>query len=153
MHIEDGSWCTDMDTLKAAAITFFQSLFSVESHNNVDHLSVPIVPQLNQHVVDALLAQVTLEEVHKAVCSMKSYKAPGPDGFQPIFFKHLWELVKTDLLILVQQAFERGYSETCLSKILIVLLPKVDQPLRFKELRPISLCNVTYKMITKVVVQ
>lgn len=153
MHIEDGSWCTDTDTLKAVAITFFQSLFSAESHNNVDHLSVPIVPQLNQHVVDALLAQVTLEEVHKAVCSMKSYKAPGPDGFQPIFFKHLWELVKTDLLILVQQAFERGYFETCLSKILIVLHPKVDQPLRFKELRPISLCNVTYKMITKVVVQ
>lgn len=119
----------------------------------VDHLDVPAVPQLNPNGIDAIMANATMEEVHKAVFSMKSYKAPGLDGFQPLFFKHFWVLLKTDLLLLVQQAFNRGYSEECLAEILIVLIPKVDHPLRFKELRPISLCNVAYKVITKVLVQ
>lgn len=83
---------------------------------------------------------------------MKSYKAPGPDGFQPLFFKHFWDLVKDDLWSFVCQAFTSGVSDTTVAKILIVLIPKVDHPTWFKELRPISLCNVAYKVITKVVV-
>lgn len=37
-------------------------------------------------------------------------------------------------------------------EILVVLIPKVDHPNSIKEFRPISLCNVTYKIITKVLV-
>lgn len=44
-------------------------------------------------------------------------------------------------------------SDATIAEILIVLIPKLGQPTRFKELRPISLCNVAYKVITKVVVQ
>lgn len=44
-------------------------------------------------------------------------------------------------------------SGATIAEILIVLIPKLEQPTRFKELRPISLCNVAYKVITKVVVQ
>lgn len=94
-----------------------------------------------------------MEEVRKAVFSMKSYKAPCPNGFQPLFFKHFWELVRDDLWTFVRQAFQHGYSDTCIAEILVVLIPKVDHPTRFKELRPINLCNVIYKVITKVVVQ
>ncbi|XP_072066777.1 uncharacterized protein [Arachis hypogaea] len=36
---------------------------------------------------------------------------------------------------------------------LVVLIPKVDNPSRMKEFRPISLYNVIYKIITKVVVE
>ncbi|KAL5767803.1 hypothetical protein ACOSQ2_014586 [Xanthoceras sorbifolium] len=32
---------------------------------------------------------------------------------------------------------------------LVVLIPKVNVPVRVKEFRPISLCNVTYKLIAK----
>lgn len=35
---------------------------------------------------------------------------------------------------------------------LLVLISKVDDPCRFKELRPISSCNMAYKVITKVLV-
>lgn len=34
---------------------------------------------------------------------------------------------------------------------LIVLIPKKDNPETFKELMPISLCNVIYKVITKII--
>lgn len=44
-------------------------------------------------------------------------------------------------------SFDRALSDT-----LVVPIPKVDVPTTFKEFRPISLCNVTYKLMTKVLV-
>lgn len=45
-----------------------------------------------------------------------------------------------------------GRADASLLQTLIVLVPKVDDPFRFKDLQPISLCNVAYKVITKVLV-
>ena len=53
---------------------------------------------------------------------------------------------------LVTRAFQTGVVEEKLMEILIVLIPKIDHPSSVKELRPISLFNVTYKLITKVLV-
>jgi hypothetical protein len=41
--------------------------------------------------------------------SMQSYKAPGPDGFQPLFFKHFWNVVGNDVWCLVRDAFNKVY--------------------------------------------
>lgn len=153
MFVDNGSWCTHPEILKREATDFFKKLFHVDAYVDVNHLQVPTVPTLHQEGVAALMAPVSMEEVRKAVFSMKSYKAPGPDGFQPLFFKHFWELVRDDLWSFVSHTFQHGYSTACIAEILIVLIPKVDQPTHFKELRPISLCNVVYKVITKVVVQ
>lgn len=152
MFLDDASWCTNPDDLKREATTFFKSLFAADSSSNVSHLQVLTVPQLSQDGVNSLTGPVTMDEVRRAVFSMKSYKAPGPDGFQPLFYKHFWELVYSDLWSFVQQTLLQGPSDTSISKILIVLIPKIDQPMRFKELRPISLCNLRYNIITKVLV-
>ena len=37
-----------------------------------------------------------------------------------------------------------------LSDTTIVLIPKVDNPVTLKDLHPISLCNVLYKILAKV---
>ena len=35
----------------------------------------------------------------------------------------------------------------------ICMIPKIERPIRMMELRPISLCNVSYKIISKVLCQ
>lgn len=59
-----------------------------------------------------LLKPVKKEEVFRALMSMKSYKAPGADGFQPIFFKMFWHEVGNDVWHFVSKAFETDCFDT-----------------------------------------
>jgi len=43
----------------------------------------------------------------------------------------------------------RNESSRLLNETLVVLIPKCDLPSSLKELRPISLCNVMYKILSK----
>src|ERR1044072_2694178 len=84
--------------------------------------------------------------------SMKSYKAPGPDGFQPFFFKKYWSKIGDDIWKVVKDAFANGYLPSKLIETLVVPIAKVDFPSVLGDFRPISLCNVVYKIVTKVLV-
>jgi hypothetical protein len=140
--------------LQAEARGYYQQLFCSNSQqNNVATQTEDIdVPQLSLEATDCLLQPVTREEVSKALNQMNAYKAPGPDGFQGIFFKQYWHIVGDDVTRLVSNAFASGTFDPVIAETLISLIPKVDFPRSFKEFRPISLCNTIYKLITKVLV-
>jgi len=55
------------------------------------------IPSIGINLHDQLLLPVTKEDVKDAIFSMHSYKAPGPDGFQSIFFKTYWHIVGDDV--------------------------------------------------------
>lgn len=111
-----------------------------------------VCPRLGSIHVARLQAEVTKEEVWEAVSTMGPFKAPGPDGFQVVFFKTYWHIIGEDVWQLVRDAFASGSFEPAVLETLVALIPKIDVPKSFKDLRPISLCNVVYKIITKVLV-
>jgi len=39
---------------------------------------------------------------------MKSFKAPGPDGFKPFFYKQYWLIIIDDLWKMVADAYRDG---------------------------------------------
>ena len=131
---------------------FYQKLFCNTETVDLSFCKNIIVSTLEEEATISLLKPVTLAEVKQATFSMGSFKAPGPDGFQPIFFKNYWEIVSKDIHAVVQNAFSFGIIDPRLAKTLIVLIPKADHPKHLKEFRTISLCNVLYKIITKVLV-
>jgi hypothetical protein len=53
----------------------------------------------------ALLSPIRLPELEKVVFNMKRGKAPGPDGFLIEFFQEFWEVIKLDLLDVVQESY------------------------------------------------
>lgn len=99
-----------------------------------------------------MLRPVSKEEVHAAVLRMKSFKAPGPNGFKPIFYKMFWDEIGDDVWRFVKTAFVTGYFDLAITETLLVLIPKGDSQSTFKNFRPISLCNVIYKILSKVLV-
>lgn len=80
---------------------------------------------------------------------MGSFKAPGLDGLQPIFFKSQWSIVGPSIVKLVSDFFHIGHLDRSLNETLLVLIPKVDRPEKIVDFQPISLCNIPYKIITK----
>nr|KYP63974.1 Transposon TX1 uncharacterized [Cajanus cajan] len=100
----------------------------------------------------SLETPVLKEEVFRVLQSMKSYKAQGPDGFQLIFFKNYWNEVGEDVWRFVAMAFETGRINPKATETLLVLIPKIDHPTTFKDFCPISLCNVVYKLVSKILV-
>ncbi|KAK4381357.1 hypothetical protein Sango_2732000 [Sesamum angolense] len=82
---------------------------------------------------------------------MKAYKAPGPDGIQPIFYQKFLGVIG-DLLwwLWLRKTFEEGRIPDNMNNILITLIPKQEKPATLAQCRPIPLCNVIYKVIAKV---
>lgn len=89
-------------------------------------------------------------EILHAVRSIGASKAPGPDGITALFYQTYWSIVKHDVVATVQHFFASGYLLRSLNHTNIVLIPKKDNPTLASRYRPISLCNVLYKFISKI---
>ena len=76
-------------------------------------------------------------------------KAPGPDGMTPLFFQHSWHIIKGDLVEMVNNFLFSGVMDLMLNITNICMIPKTERPKSMAEFRPISLCNVSYKIISK----
>ena len=91
-------------------------------------------------------------EVEYSVRSMGSFKAPSPDGYQPIFYQDCWAVVGESVTKFVLHFFETGQLPPKTNDALLVLIAKVSKPERMSQFRPISLCDVLFKIITKIMV-
>ena len=99
-----------------------------------------------------LTRMVTKEEVFTAVMDIGVHRTPGPNGFSTVFYHHYWDDIKEGIMKEITEFFETGHLDPQLSCINLCLIPKVYPPSGMKDFRPIALCNVSYKIITKVLV-
>jgi len=97
-----------------------------------------------------LLAPFSREEVKKALFSIGDLKAPGPDGLHAVFFKRFWNMLGDELIDEVLHDVNSATIPERWNDTTIVMIPKVDNPDKVAQFRPISLCNVVYKVISKV---
>ena len=81
----------------------------------------------------------------------KDSKAPGPDNFTSNFFHHFWDLIKNDVWKLVEESCSMHWLLPSLNAAFIALIPKEDHAVTLDKYRPIALCNVIYKVISKVI--
>lgn len=95
---------------------------------------------------------VTNDEIWRTIKNIKPYKAPGPKGLQSIFYHTYWNVVGNDVCEFVKSCFANNVVPSDINKTFIALIPKNDNPDNMKLFRPISLCNVVYKAITKIIV-
>lgn len=102
----------------------------------------------SQNVV--LMKSIEYQEVKQAIFHMHSEKSPGPDGMSLGFYHKYWQMVGGDVIQMVKHFFVTGRFEEQYTDTNIVLIPKKKNPQLMTDLRPISLCNVRYKIASKV---
>lgn len=81
---------------------------------------------------------------------MSPTKAPGPDGLSPAFCQQNWDIIKDELMTTSQMFHSTNQLDPRINHTHIALIPEVPYPQDMTELRPISLCNVVYRILAKV---
>ncbi|XP_056850872.1 uncharacterized protein LOC130500150 [Raphanus sativus] len=131
------------------AVQYFRDLFSTSSPTELDNSLRFVSEKVSLADNRLLLEKPSEQEIRKALFDINPDKAPGPDGMTSKLFQRFWREMRQDIIKLVQDFFVTGYFDPALNQTNICLIPKKKKPRDMTEFRPISLCNVSYKIISK----
>ena len=147
---EDGVWRTSQEEMGEVMVNYYKSLFaSTEGSVSISMLDcVPTV--IDEEMNASLCREFEACEVATAFQQMTLLKAPGLDGMLPLFYQHFWSTVNYDVTSSILSWLNSGTIPTPLNHTLITLVPKINSPEDAHQFRPISLCNVLYKIYSKV---
>lgn len=99
---------------------------------------------------NSLVAQLSDFEVREALFHMYPLEAPRHDGYPTCFYQHNWQIMGKDIRQFVLHILNRRRSLSFINPIFITLIPKTKNLLKVGDFRRISMCNVIYKIIAKV---
>lgn len=129
---------------------FYSNLYTAERVQDVPDTYFHGLPRLEQANTDQGKS-ISLEEIRKALNQMENNKSPGPDGLSKEFYVKYFDLLAPLLVNLYENIFHRGQLTESMKLSYITLICKNEEnPHLCKNYRPISLLNIDYKIITKV---
>eukprot|EP00253_Pinus_taeda_P013228 PITA_13228 len=148
----EGRELKEQEEIKNAAFNHFKALLLADSQQNDSDAFLSVIEsKITEEHNNKLEQDPTVEEIREATFSMQQDKAPGPDGFTVAFYRQHWETIKKDFVRMVKKAFRNHKLGDNTKSSHIALIPKEANPKSFDRFRPISLCNVSYKIITKII--
>ena len=134
-----------------AFVQYFQAIFQSTNPTGFDSILQGIELKVTPLMNADLTRPFTALEVEQALKQMKPMSAPGPDGMPPIFYKSYWNIVGLDVIDATLSVLNTGIMPPNLNHAFITLIPKTKSPTNLTDYRPISLCNVIYKIISKTI--
>uniref|UniRef100_A0A452XL47 Reverse transcriptase domain-containing protein n=1 Tax=Aegilops tauschii subsp. strangulata TaxID=200361 RepID=A0A452XL47_AEGTS len=130
----------------------FQEIFTKDPTLSSGEVLDCIEPRVTTTMNESLCKAYIEEEISNALFQIGPLKAPGCDGFPARFYQRNWSVVKGEICAAVQDFFMTGLMPDNVNDTEIVLIPKVPHPKELRDFRPISLCNVVYKVVSKCMV-
>jgi hypothetical protein len=133
---------------------FYKDLLSepnVDRTSAIEWVTQNIPTIITQEQNEALMTPITQAEVDQAIQELPIGKAPGPDGFTTDFFHSCWPMLREEVWQLVEESRSSGKVLPALNATFLTLIPKEERVTNPKNFRPIALCNVIYKIISKVI--
>lgn len=141
---KEGKPCDEEDQITEAITSYFQSLFTSQPGRRA------VDPTISEATNSTLIHDPTPKEIKDAMFSIHADKASGPDRFLARFFHSNWSTVDPAIIKEIQGIITSGILSRTINTTHIRLIPKVKSPKTMVEYRPISLCNVYYKVISKI---
>ncbi|XP_062103970.1 uncharacterized protein LOC133815103 [Humulus lupulus] len=116
---------------------------------NINTDCINLGPKLSIDHQTLLLKPFSPKEIRMALYGIPSNKSPGPDGYGSGFFKAAWQIVGKEVCSAISNCFETGSFPSDMHETSLSLIPKVANPSRAIDYRPIACCTTLYKCIAK----
>ncbi len=132
---------------------FYGALYAAApvEQSEIDFFLGSIDESLGHEELQLLEGPVTLAEVGAALSSMEAGKSPGSDGLPAEFYRTFFNEIGQDICEVLDSIFQQGGMSASQKTGLITLLFKErGEREDLSNWRPISLLNVDYKIITKI---
>ena len=158
----DGKIVTDREEIEGEIIHYFNALFNGHHGSDLTDTGVSFVPDWSE--LDSLLtgvgkitdlershlvSDVKKDEMDLVLKNCPGMKSPGLDGLTYEFYAKVWDVIADKFIKILQVQLHRGRLVTSNTMGATKLVPKVDIIPQVDELRPITLLNVDYKLLTK----
>ena len=139
---------TDKKDINVEVKNFYQTLYSKRDVDDIEISDlVNNLKTLSQQQSESLEGELTLDEISFSLKEMKNGKSPGSDGFGAEFFKVFWKQLGGFVLRSLNEGFRKGELSNTQKEAIIICIPKTDKERdKVKNLRPISLLNIVYKI-------
>ena len=148
-----GNLITNQQSILSEEKKFYEKLYSKkeQTDSNIDFFENSL-PKLNENDSNSCEGEITDQECIEAIKEMKNQKSPGSDGITTEFYKLFWNEIKAYFLKSINFSFQKQELTELQKQSIITLLPKPGKDTTLLEnWRHISLLNVDYKIITKVI--
>ncbi|GMI72452.1 hypothetical protein HRI_000914500 [Hibiscus trionum] len=149
---DSGTWVTDEGAMESMATGFYANLFTSAGSIREESILNGIRTVVDNDMNRMLLLPFRKDELFAALQDMAPLKASGSDGYPALFYQKYWHIVGEEVSNFCLNILNNSGDISCINDANIVLIPKVENPANMTQFRPISLCNVLYKIIAKAIV-
>uniref|UniRef100_A0AAR2KC07 Reverse transcriptase domain-containing protein n=1 Tax=Pygocentrus nattereri TaxID=42514 RepID=A0AAR2KC07_PYGNA len=154
IRTNNGSITYDPHLINEAFTNFYKNLYSCPPPNNVNsenYLDKISLQSATESEKATLSAPFTEREVWDAIQSMPTGRAPGLDGYPVEYYRKFWPELKPILMPALHHIYEHNVIPNSWKTASISLILKKDKnPSDCSSYRPISLLNVDFKIVAKV---
>ena len=157
LKVGDNCYIEDQFEILEEEKRFYESLYRTTNINPENFTNSPFfipenVTTLSEEEKNSCEGLVNEEECKNALKDFDNNKTPGTDGLPAEFYRFFWPDIYQDLLASYNFASQHGMLSISQRRGIISLIPKKSKDKTILEnLRPISLLNVDYKILTKVI--
>lgn len=127
-----------------------KDLFSSSNPENIEDCLTHVDRKVYETMNSMLSKDFTADEVKTTLFQMNPLGSPGPNGFSTVFYQTHWDIVGGDVTRAILEVLNKSCDISSINETFIVLIPKIKKPQIVSKYRTISLCNVIYKVVSKV---
>lgn len=147
----EGNTLLNNEYIRKEAIDYFTKLYSKEVVH-LDESLLEAIPQLITEDDNTMLNAPALEqEIWNTIKAMDPDNVAGTNGFNGHFLISCWNIIKVDIVEVVRAFLEGLQLPKAIANTLLNLIPKGPNPSSFADYLPISLCNFSNKVTSKLI--